>query len=138
MPPIPTGAPGPGPLTVLVLSADPAHAASVSATVQGWPLQACVVAGCAAHEGIGLALLRQPWLVVIDADVDGLGGWALARQLLRVRPLIDVLVFDRLGAQDSRGTGRVRPWAELPQVLEHRLRRQLDGARDAAWHGSRP
>jgi hypothetical protein len=85
-----------------------------------------------------IALLRQPWLVVVDAEVDGFGGWALARQLLRVRPLIDVLVFDRLGAQDSRGTGRVRPWAELPQVLEHRLRRQLDGARDAAWHGSRP
>ena len=119
------GALGPGTLTVLVLSADPAHAEAVSSTVRGWPVASAVVVAAAAQEGIGHALLQQPWLVVVDAEVDGFGGWAVARQLLRVRPLIDVLVFDRLGGKLD-DTASVWPWDEMPLILDHRMRRHLD------------
>lgn len=112
LPTAPSHPPGTGPL-LLVLSPSAAHVDEARRIAAAWPQPGRVVTTTDPTQALSLVMSGAPALAIVEAGLDAGTGRAMAQQIARWQPGLDVLSF-----AEQAGDPRVLPWSELRTVLD--------------------
>ncbi|MBX3608790.1 MAG: hypothetical protein KF871_02745 [Hydrogenophaga sp.] len=113
----PAAEPVDGPvLRVLAVCARGERLQALRDAIARWPVPARLIWSPLPERALASVVADDPDLVVLDARLEPVGGAALRRHLMHLRPHAMVLSFDD-EASEPGGHASVWHWCELPAVM---------------------